>query len=945
MALVVNDRVKETSTTTGTVTFTLDGAVTGFETFSSAIGNGNTTYYAIEIPNTAEFEVGLGTVSAGQLARTQVFSSSNSDALVDFSAGTKNVFCTLPASKFVPGKLEGTNFTNSILIGHATTGTLNAAQNNLGVGIDALDALTSGDSNVAIGYNAGTAITSGGFNVLMGRNAGEGITTTFTTTAIGDQSFKTSNTNNNTGLGASAGLHTLGGDNTAIGRSAGQGTAGQSSYTNATLLGNDAGKALTTGSHNILLGSTSGDNLTTGSGNVLIGSGIDADAVDSARTLKIVGYDGSTTTTWISGDSSGNLTFPADLTVDTDTLYVDSTNDRIGIGTTSPTYTLESLGSGTDGAFAVFHNQGSGGVYSGVQIASANQLGGGNSDTNLTITRWNGVGTKVSAVKLGVESNNNDGVLTFSTAENADFNSSTYTERMRIDGDTGNVGIGTTSPSAKLDVSHSAADIGSFIRNNNSGSGQIKLGNSDGFVRVGGNNGTFEVYNSSNTSARLFIDNVGNVGLGNNTSPSSLLHLSSSDPQITITDTDGSGSQVIKAVGDDLVLDSPNDVTIDAAAEINLDTDNSSVRLKDGGTEYGRIHQISGGGLVLKAQQSDKDLRLEGVDGGSSIVALTLDMSEAGDAIFNSNIFLGDNKKANFGAGNDLQIYHDGTQSIIEDAGTGQLKILAENTLYMGSATGTEKYIRALKNGIVELSYDNSAKLTTSSTGIDVTGTAVTDGLTVAGNVSVDGGTIKLDGNYPTGTNNVAMGDTALDSIGTGGAGHNVAIGHAALTADDTGTGNVGIGAFALTSTVTGNYSTAIGQEALKVNTASWNNAIGFQSMLTSVGGEKNIAMGFWSLKNLGSNDKNVAIGHEAGINLTGGDNNIIIGHNAQAASATTSNQITLGDANITSLRIPGLQSGASSGDVLTYDGTDIGFSTPSTGVSAGFAVAMAIAL
>ena len=101
MALVVNDRVKETSTTTGTGTFTLAGAVTGFETFSSAIGNGNTTYYAIALQGGAEFEVGLGTVAAGTLARTTIISSSNSDAAVSFSAGTKDVFCTLPASKAV----------------------------------------------------------------------------------------------------------------------------------------------------------------------------------------------------------------------------------------------------------------------------------------------------------------------------------------------------------------------------------------------------------------------------------------------------------------------------------------------------------------------------------------------------------------------------------------------------------------------------------------------------------------------------------------------------------------------------------------------------------------------------------------------------------------------------------------------------------------------------
>ena len=67
------------------------------------------------------------------------------------------------------------------------------------------------------------------------------------------------------------------------------------------------------------------------------------------------------------------------------------------------------------------------------------------------------------------------------------------------------------------------------------------------------------------------------------------------------------------------------------------------------------------------------------------------------------NVSFGDNDKAIFGAGSDLQIYHDGSQSIIEDVGTGQLKILAENTLYLGSATGTEAYIRALK--IVALNF------------------------------------------------------------------------------------------------------------------------------------------------------------------------------------------------------------------------------------------------
>ena len=103
MALVINDRVKEISTTTGTGTIALGGIVAGegFITFATGIGNSNTTYYAISLQGGAEFEVGLGTVAAGTLARTTIISSSNSDSAVNFSAGTKDVFCTLPASKAV----------------------------------------------------------------------------------------------------------------------------------------------------------------------------------------------------------------------------------------------------------------------------------------------------------------------------------------------------------------------------------------------------------------------------------------------------------------------------------------------------------------------------------------------------------------------------------------------------------------------------------------------------------------------------------------------------------------------------------------------------------------------------------------------------------------------------------------------------------------------------
>ena len=98
MALVLADRVKETTTTAGTGTITLAGASTGYQSFS-VIGNGNTTYYTIAGQGTSEWEVGIGTYTSSgtTLSRDTVLASSNAGALVTFSAGTKDVFVTQPA--------------------------------------------------------------------------------------------------------------------------------------------------------------------------------------------------------------------------------------------------------------------------------------------------------------------------------------------------------------------------------------------------------------------------------------------------------------------------------------------------------------------------------------------------------------------------------------------------------------------------------------------------------------------------------------------------------------------------------------------------------------------------------------------------------------------------------------------------------------------------------
>ena len=102
MALIVKDRVQETTIVIGTGTMTLAGAVLGFQSFA-AIGNGNTTYYAVNDPVTGDWEVGIGTYTSSgtTLSRDTVLASSNGGSLVSFVAGTKNVFCTYPSERAV----------------------------------------------------------------------------------------------------------------------------------------------------------------------------------------------------------------------------------------------------------------------------------------------------------------------------------------------------------------------------------------------------------------------------------------------------------------------------------------------------------------------------------------------------------------------------------------------------------------------------------------------------------------------------------------------------------------------------------------------------------------------------------------------------------------------------------------------------------------------------
>jgi len=207
MALIVKDRVRETTTTTGTGTVTLGGAVSGFQSFS-VIGNANTTYYTIVDAIAGSWEVGIGTYTSSgtTLARDTVLESSNAGSLVNFAVGTKDVFVTYPAERSM--YVDGTTITPAISAtlpvanGGTSLATLTANNVILGNGTSA--------PNFVAPSTSGNVLTSNG--------------TTWTSVAAGASLLGDTNsaTPFETSLGFEAGNVNTGANNTFIGYQAGK---------------------------------------------------------------------------------------------------------------------------------------------------------------------------------------------------------------------------------------------------------------------------------------------------------------------------------------------------------------------------------------------------------------------------------------------------------------------------------------------------------------------------------------------------------------------------------------------------------------------------------------------------------------------------------------------------------------------------------------------------
>jgi len=678
MALVVKDRVKQTTTTTGTGNIVLNGNIDGFQTFAAALANGDTTYYGIFVPSTNDYEVGLGTWTEGSatLARTTVLESSNSGNAINITAQAE-VFITQPAEKAV--YLNGSDVAElgDGLKVDSSSGSITITAED---GSGNIDVNLPRDNISPLSTITVTVVNSGGNKYALDGTVQQTAILKPSVTYRFDQSDSSNSGHPLRFSTTSNGIHGGGSEfTTGVTTSGSAGSAG--AYTEVRFEQDVAAKLYYYCSAHSGMG--------------------------GAAEIKSISTTGGTFTGAVIGT---DLTLSGDLTVNGTTTTVNTTNMVVSDA-------LIELANGTTGTPAndaglVIERGDSNNAFIGFDESADKFIVGtgsftGASTGDLTIS----TGTLVANVEGNVTGNVTGNVSgsSGSTTGNAATATALATARniggVSFDG-TGNIDLAGVNTAGNQNTSGNAATATALATARNiggvsfDGTGNINLPgvNTSGNQDTSGNAATATTAGTVTTAAQPNITSLGTL------------------TTLTVDDITINGS----AISDS------GDFYIDVGGDINLDADGGNIRLLDGGTQFGKLTNSSSD-FVISSSVNDKDIKFAGADNGADITALILDMSDAGSATFNHDIKLGDNGKAIFGAGSDLQMYHDGTHSYITDVGTGDLKITSNGNGVAINKNSSEVMATFSTDGAVSLYYDNSKKFETTSTGATTHGIALAD--------------------------------------------------------------------------------------------------------------------------------------------------------------------------------------------------------------------------
>jgi hypothetical protein len=564
-------------------------------------------------------------------------------------------------------KIEGTNFTGSLLVGHSTTGTLSSASFNTGVGIGALDALTTGDMNVALGYSAGSNINTGTENVALGSGAFQTATDSNRNIAIGRRALSVQNVSGNAynvAIGHDAGRNvTTGLQNTIIGGLAGDALTtgsynvalGYQALTledahgkntaigfgalnslnagangNNVALGYNAGASMDTGLRNTVIGTEAGDALTSGENNLLLGFGAAASAVDVSNEVTI-------------GDSNiSNVRIPSDSTL------------KIGV---SGDLQLEHLSSNSfikntavgdlyienqvDDKDIIFRSDdGSGGLATYFYLDGSQATGGGT-----TFTKWGdnsyislGDGSDLYFFHNGTDTKmqNQTGDLVFEQTANdkdmifkCDDGSGGTTEYFRVDG--GDVET-VFSKRAKF-IDNAKLNIGS--------SRDLEIFHDGTNTYIENYTGSFIFTQALDDGDMIFKSDDGSGGA------TEYFRLDGGEARTIYT-------KDLKTLDDTKIL-------IGNGADLQIYHNATDSKIEN-----------STGDLRIVNFADDKDIIFQSDDGsGGNATYFFLDGSET-RVTFNKNLRLIDSALLELGTSGDLQIFHNSTDSFIDNH-TGNL--------------------------------------------------------------------------------------------------------------------------------------------------------------------------------------------------------------------------------------------------------------------------------